>query len=531
MIYEEPLLPDWARLHPSAFEALVASVLRREHPEGYRPDGAGGDGGQDFVVLGPGGRLVYQIKHFHGRLDRSRRRQVERSIAAVGSKQLRGWVLVVPIDPTESEKAWFGAATAVLGVPCEWYGLNWLNTQLPKHPDLLVSHLGSAGSARARVQDGLGAIGNDIVRLDDVIAAQQRLNSAADLLNPNFQIRTVQTVRGPAVHVTPKPGTTMRFDLAGIESLTGKVVAEAIRFGAPARFEAPAQLLGLPDELFGERWVEWTIAGQSGPPVEVRLEAAGERGRPQGEIRFAATRPTIGHEGAQIVCTDPTGWLSIRLRLVNSADRQANLNITIEPESSAFPDDLLRLFDFLSSLSTASHLGLILRVNTVDYRFARALKPAQMTELVAPAFDAFVRDMNELQLLTGVRHPLLIDHPDIDARTVNEVVRKLNGEVIEVDGVVTASLARIDGALVDGDHGHALVIENDVESLVVQDRTYPLDATERVTCAHAVIENIDEVRKAHDAGGGCDARFRPAPGHRWHVMLGTRRDTASQIGE
>ena len=73
MIYDEPMLPDWSRYHPQDFEALVTRLLRRIHPTGYRPDGTGGDGGRDFVVPSATGNLIYQVKHYTGRMTSSRR--------------------------------------------------------------------------------------------------------------------------------------------------------------------------------------------------------------------------------------------------------------------------------------------------------------------------------------------------------------------------------------------------------------------------------------------------------------------------
>ncbi len=90
--------------------------------------------------------VVYELKSFTGRLGRTQRKQVERSLARAGQLEPIRWSLVVPIDHTPGELAWFKSLTEAYGFPCEWLGRTWLDSQLAQMPEIATYYAHDIGS-------------------------------------------------------------------------------------------------------------------------------------------------------------------------------------------------------------------------------------------------------------------------------------------------------------------------------------------------------------------------------------------------
>ncbi|MYX15237.1 hypothetical protein GTY67_17885 [Streptomyces sp. SID8374] len=115
-----------------AYETAVAVLLNLLDRDILRVDGAGGDGGRDAQFRRDDGTLaIYEMKSFTGRLDRSRRRKVERSLARAAEHGPTSWTLVVPIDPNPAELDWFEGLRSQYPFPLSGYGLNWLRGSRP----------------------------------------------------------------------------------------------------------------------------------------------------------------------------------------------------------------------------------------------------------------------------------------------------------------------------------------------------------------------------------------------------------------
>ena len=112
----EPLMPAWERILPGQFERLVSMLLTRLEPDGHPVDGAGGDGGVDYLVRTAAGERIYQAKGFTGRLTPARRKQIQRSLDAVAGRRIEDWSLLVPINPTPGESAWLATELARRGI-------------------------------------------------------------------------------------------------------------------------------------------------------------------------------------------------------------------------------------------------------------------------------------------------------------------------------------------------------------------------------------------------------------------------------
>jgi hypothetical protein len=118
-----------------AFEEAVTILLAMVYPGLRHVDGSGGDRGEDAVLRLPGGgRHVFQVKGFTGRLKPVQRRQVERSLKRAAEGEPTRWTLVVPLRLTPNEWDWFDGLRDGFPFPLDCHDLNWLNTNSAQHP-------------------------------------------------------------------------------------------------------------------------------------------------------------------------------------------------------------------------------------------------------------------------------------------------------------------------------------------------------------------------------------------------------------
>ncbi|MFC9285090.1 hypothetical protein [Streptomyces collinus] len=115
----------WEQLakKPKVCESLVTLLLLRLYPRAQPVDGMGGDGGRDLFEYTENNELInYEVKSFTGRMTKSRRDQVQRSLVSTARSQPDHWDLVVPIDPNPTEQLWFDGLRSEFHVrtPVAW---------------------------------------------------------------------------------------------------------------------------------------------------------------------------------------------------------------------------------------------------------------------------------------------------------------------------------------------------------------------------------------------------------------------------
>ena len=125
-----PLL-NWADLNAANVER-VAQLLVREACGATSIDGAGRDDAQDLRHDGPSGLTIFEVKSFTKRLTKNQQRQILKSLSrAVELHHPYRWVLVIPLNPSPAELAWFDGLHAKFpGLELEWYGLDWLDGKI-----------------------------------------------------------------------------------------------------------------------------------------------------------------------------------------------------------------------------------------------------------------------------------------------------------------------------------------------------------------------------------------------------------------
>jgi hypothetical protein len=129
---------NWSdpRISPAVYEDMISVLISRIHRAAQRVDGSGGDGGRDVQLPLPAGLEIFELKSFTGRMNSTRRRQVEKSLRRAAEHNPKAWHLVVPINHSPSEIEWFRKATEKYSFACDWLGLDWLDGHMATHPEL-----------------------------------------------------------------------------------------------------------------------------------------------------------------------------------------------------------------------------------------------------------------------------------------------------------------------------------------------------------------------------------------------------------
>lgn len=131
----------WAVLEPGQTENIVGVLFGREHPQSTHLRPSRGDGGIDVLdPVGDGRFDVYQIKYFATPLTDSRKDQIRRSLRRLAdnsSIKIRHWYLVLPLNPSKEELAWFNSYLRTRGVAGEWFGLTKLEGLAAAHQDVI----------------------------------------------------------------------------------------------------------------------------------------------------------------------------------------------------------------------------------------------------------------------------------------------------------------------------------------------------------------------------------------------------------
>ena len=177
---------NWVELAstPARCEELLAYLLIRTVPVAKRVDGAGGDDGADVIATTIGGDHVYQIKSFAERLTSSRRNKIAESLKTAIAKRpnMVAWTLVLPLDLTPGESAWFEdklRSHAPRGLVPTWIGRAQIMAELSKHRDLIEAY----------------------ITIDQPLNLSQNILSGHDVVYRN--VVQAQTIGGVTVYAQP----------------------------------------------------------------------------------------------------------------------------------------------------------------------------------------------------------------------------------------------------------------------------------------------------------------------------------------
>ena len=130
---------NWGSNPGELLESVMAVLLFQVRPNASRRVPSQGDGGVDVVEPVEGGYHVYQIKKFAQRLTVGQKAQIKRSLNHVITdprldKPVVKWSLVMPLDPTSEEEAWFRELVVDAPFPVRVVGPYFWESEAAENP-------------------------------------------------------------------------------------------------------------------------------------------------------------------------------------------------------------------------------------------------------------------------------------------------------------------------------------------------------------------------------------------------------------
>lgn len=527
----------WESLDPDTFEQMVSVALSRLHQSATRIDGAGGDGGRDVQLHASDTLTLFELKSFTGRLDDRRRSQVKRSLERAAELDPDAWILVVPIDPTPGELAWFEGLKAQFPFPLEWWGRTWLNGTFAAMPDI-GRYCCSTGAEE--VIDLLRELQTEqaaITSAQDAVERATRLQQRLDEIDPHYHysLTVGSAVQGPVppgavlvarfgdarVDVFERyPGATNDRPITGSISLLLDEAGEELRaqidnafaFGGAVtipsavlqsfEIDAPAGM--------GASFTDGTVSlGGSeatiDPPLELLAECI-EEDVPVSSLKFRLTRRRAGQHGVVLLGRDSTDCLAATLR-VDTRSRRVNFTFTRDlPESSVMPSSLRAAGRWLTSLRPPRKL----RLSVPDV--PQVIAEEALSEPFVPEDEfVIVEALDDIQRYTGTYFPMPLELTDSEVSEILQAARLINGERVTVSWssmrlALTPSQESVPAELLsrEGAHYH---IEEDY-SLTIDGQLMRLGTV--VTQFAGRVTEPEDVRDAYTAGDPWELVIRPA---------------------
>ena len=374
----------WDDLGHEKYEDMVTVLLSRLHPDAQRIDGKGGDGGRDMQILhGQDDKIshAFELKSFTGRMTTGRRKQVARSLCRATGLRPARWTLVVPIDPTPSEDAWFRDLGSNYCFPITWHGKTWLDEKMSAFPDIRRYFLEGADNELIR---SLKELQKEEARVNDVQDAVGRLRNLRERLNEIDPHYRYELSTGKFVPDRCPPGVVfsvgfcdVRVDVYSKYSgaiqdspITVKAkfalqpgdegVLDALNYGLEATM--PSRLIksleiNAPSGLGGSfaggemRILPASIVLEE--PVILTLDII-DRDRLLASYPVHLTERTGGPRGAILNGADSTGWLQVSLK-VSKADKKLETKFRLNPKP-AMPAALVPLFRWLGACQPPNYI-------------------------------------------------------------------------------------------------------------------------------------------------------------------------------
>jgi hypothetical protein len=416
----------WARLSGEEVEEVVAIFVCREHPRSNKVRPSRGDGGVDILVPPKPGEsfsTVYQIKSFSGPgLTSSQKRQISDSLTQVRhtqKDQLERWNLVVPMDPTPEQVAWFGELTRDCPFECNWYGFTHLDSLAAKYDEVVDYYLrggraavekrmhnlldatrlvASSSMSAAESQTGLVSVLKTINATDPHFSFEFSVStdpegfSATDgyvakfVFTPdreNFVTVVMRAKYDEALNDRPIPiHASLRIDTPHLRSDFHELVNYGIgEVTTTAEVTYPSGLPGGFDIRLYEPVGLLRIGPSSRIPAEIVLNELAIHG-PQDQVvaKLSVTCKHLGggFRGVSIVLTDESQALTITLICDDEDQDASSLQIAIDPTKFIGVPVMhcLAVMHFVDAIKSGNRLafliqhgGVLLRTRNLDVDF------------------------------------------------------------------------------------------------------------------------------------------------------------------
>ncbi|MDX3075941.1 hypothetical protein [Streptomyces sp. MI02-7b] len=449
---------------PTVSEALVTMLVLRMHSRAQEVDGTGGDGGRDLFEFTEDGELVhYEAKSFTGRMTRSRREQVRRSLISTARYQPDHWDLLVPISPNPTEMRWFNDLRTEFPFVRDWRGLHWLDQQFAQHPDLIRYALQESGDyileriaeARAERDVMLGGVPDLARRIEALQARGQEISphyaigvSVASDGETSVQLRPKSPESAERAPISFTGRFAFRANDPG-EERRRKRFEDALRYGGDVEvthaniqeltIDAPAEL-GISGSSVPKLMRITAHRETLTPLVKAQLTVCTPAGVPTAALPLIFSERTTGSDGGTLIGNDYTGFLNVRMIF----DREAHSwqqTLSFTPPEQALPHAVVPVLQLISRARPGQLMKLTFQGDTpteLAAPIAQGLTPGgwqtDEAERWADAFDALAT----LQNMTRQFFPTPDDYTLRDARDVQEAVALLRGETIDLRGTTVA---------------------------------------------------------------------------------------------
>jgi hypothetical protein len=439
---------DWAGLSREKVER-VAQLLVRDACGATSIDGSGGDLAQDLRHDGPDGLTIFEVKSFTKRLTNGQKRQITEScVRAVGLHAPHRWVLVIPLNPSPAEIAWFNKLRSrVPQVELEWFGLDWLDGQIAGREGLL-SYIEGADSAllrRARqfeMERAALTTGADLTRRVD------NLFRLGETISPYWKWHFGDTPWGPGQILTgQRPESAdedpvqltplFSFPADDPEAETARErLLRALRVGGdvdiPGRYieevrvtaasESTQRLLGEPTQQVAQLRLI-SIPDNTGLPLRGSLVLERQEGAAGISVPFTFTERVGGSHGMTMTGIDSSELLEGRFEIERGDEVHGRFEMNLKPLAGSYPHDALPAVRLLALCGPGDSLRFRVAPLTIASFNAVAGAPDGM-----PFLHELVAALEVLQSHLGILVPIPADPvSDEELRDLLAVARALSG--------------------------------------------------------------------------------------------------------
>jgi len=489
----------WGTYDGEFLERVMAVLVAQDHPNVIRRTPARGDGGIDLMIPDGDGYIVEQVKSFTGRMGTSQRRQVEDSWATLNTKprldkSITAYRLVVPIDPTPDEQAWFEKLVIGASIACEWRGETHWNSLAARHAHVIDYYFNGGRdriTTRAKALLAATADPTQPVTPLSVGASLDTMRAALDRDDPHYRYEFATSTTPPnpldlvgcvlantqpmtdggflTITVVPKHSYALEDSpIKGTLRVEFADPVEADRFQeAFEGFSKFGRALDLPE---GSLWATLdapgglggTIEGGHGtivpavatdPPTHWRIAVVDDTETKLAEVPLTTESRTVGPlGGAEIIMIDASKALTVTLRLDPPKADGAGIafNITAGTLPGRPVVAVTSVARFLASLIPPNEMRILPEYGAqVLSRYAFREDAGLLHDGVATHIEdlAYIQDLADLPLTV----PEEFDPPF--AAELHNYVRMMRGEV------TTGTWDEVTVNLKDGYSREALVNE------------------------------------------------------------------------
>ncbi|MCL4518536.1 MAG: hypothetical protein M1587_04990 [Thaumarchaeota archaeon] len=196
------------------FQEMCNQLVVAENPDAKAVDGRGGDMGIDsFVGTLEQPDTIFQYKYFCGRLDSSRKSQIEKSLEVASKRNPRSWILITPLDFTLGESRWFNRLELKYpAIKIEYWGNSKLLAMLLRNPHVLETYFPN------KVMERLNELNENVIKMSSSVVGKSSPKPDRNPSNTRTESR-----EGEQIDVIPSWFRAQRAIMERIEKMTSRI--------------------------------------------------------------------------------------------------------------------------------------------------------------------------------------------------------------------------------------------------------------------------------------------------------------------